>query len=308
MPTETLLPNAAGDLTQLTASSGANYQCVDEATPNTTDYVINNTNSAKTDLYNVASPTNITASSTINAITVTIRSLHTTAADAHTFKAAIKENGVTTKGAGNTSVQDVWTSWTEVWATRPSDAGAWTYDDLVALQIGVEDGGAELSAGWTTWVKVDVSYDTPSIQPPSDTTQGVEGGPRHPWEPIIFRAAGTIATASQTTNHTGVTAARYFRDFLLFAHVTTIAGTSPTLNVHFESLGPDGFWQDLPQGGTTPYKFKFDQFTATGMKCLRIIDGGMGKQTRAVSVLGANSHARFGIFAWGRREDDYERL
>lgn len=122
------------------------------------------------------------------------------------------------------------------------------------------------------------------------------------WEPITFKAVATISTASQTTNHTSVTAVRYFKDFLLFAHVTTIAGTTHTLDIHLETKGPDGFWYDLPQGGTTPDFMKFPQISATGLKCLRVV-GPLGKELRAVSVLGAASRGRWGIFGYGRHEE-----
>lgn len=121
------------------------------------------------------------------------------------------------------------------------------------------------------------------------------------WEPITFKAVGTISTASSTTNHTSATAVRWFKEALLFLHVTTIAGTTKTLNVHFETKGPDEFWYDLPQGGTSPNFHKFTARTTTGMECIRVV-GPVGKEVRAVSVLSAASRGRWGIFGLGLRE------
>lgn len=124
---------------------------------------------------------------------------------------------------------------------------------------------------------------------------------RQYYEELTLKALGTIATASQTTNHTAVDAMHY-KELLVFLHVTTISGTTHTLDVHLESKGPDNFWYDLPQAGTSPEIFKFAQMSATGLKMIRLA-GPIAKQLRPVSVLGAASRGRWGIRAWGVRDE-----
>lgn len=132
-----LKPNEAGDATQWSASSGANYTCVDEGFPanDDTDYVYSETVDAK-DLYNLENPS-IPSNSIIRRVWVTARAKKTVS-DAAKIALGIKTGGTEYWG----SDQDLLTSYknfqTAEWRQNPSTSSDWTISDLNNLQVGIK--------------------------------------------------------------------------------------------------------------------------------------------------------------------------
>lgn len=132
-----LLPSAAGDTTQWTPSTGANYTDVDEIPANTTDYVSDSVTGHR-DLYNLADP-----AGTIGSVYGVRACYYATKTDAGaaTLKPVIKENTVVTVGAAQGLSYGSWTGvHSAAWFVRPSDSAAWTSADLTALQVGMDVG------------------------------------------------------------------------------------------------------------------------------------------------------------------------
>lgn len=134
---QVLLPTAAGDTTQMTPSTGANYTTVDENPPNTSDYV-SDAVSGHRDLYNVADLTG-----TIGAVYGVRESIYVTKVDIGTgsVKPVLKENSVVTADTAQSPASGSWVGvHGAMKAVRPSDSAVWTATDVNNLQIGVEVG------------------------------------------------------------------------------------------------------------------------------------------------------------------------
>lgn len=101
---ETLYPNGAGDLAQLTrggTDSGANWSQCDEATQNgNTDYVVTTVNGS-------------------------------------TFKNQLRIGGVDYDGATTHTATSSYKCYTEIWNTNPATGLAWTDSDIDGLQAGI---------------------------------------------------------------------------------------------------------------------------------------------------------------------------
>lgn len=101
---ETLYPNGAGDLADLTrggTDSGANWSQCDEATHNgNTDYVVTTVNGS-------------------------------------TFKNQLRIGGVNYDGATTHTATTTYKCYTEIWNTNPATSAAWTDSDIDSLQAGI---------------------------------------------------------------------------------------------------------------------------------------------------------------------------
>jgi hypothetical protein len=140
MATETLRPNAVGDLTEWTAqypTPGNHYDKVYEAVADedaTFIVVYSYITTPKTDLYNIPDSA-IPEGSTINSVTVYFRHR----GEYYTYArcaAAMKTGGTQYNGDYETSTSSYVTS-SKTWTTNPKTGVAWTVDDINALQIGV---------------------------------------------------------------------------------------------------------------------------------------------------------------------------
>lgn len=141
MATETLRPNAAGDLNQCRTNTGAgssnNYTYVDESSANDADYIASLFTVGYYDLYNLPS-TSIPAGSTINKITFYGRFKRDASGGLGSFY-------YKTDGTDYLSALTLTTSFAEYSlekTTNPKTSAAWTIDDINGLQI-----GAYLSSG-----------------------------------------------------------------------------------------------------------------------------------------------------------------
>lgn len=130
----TILPSAAGDSTQMTPSTGANYAAVDENPVNTTDYVSTST-SGHRDLYQ---HTDVPAAAIlVLGIRQGLYAIKTDAGVA-SLKHVIKENGTVTVG----SVKPLSTTYAGYWGNliklKPSNGAVFSVADANALQAGQE--------------------------------------------------------------------------------------------------------------------------------------------------------------------------
>ena len=131
------VPMAAGDTTQLTPSTGANWAAVDEIPPNTTDYVSGSAAGLR-DLYNVQDlPTGVVTVYAVQPLAYAAKSDAGTA----NLKTVMKEsNGVVTVGA-STPLQLAWGPVSDALkTTKGGTTTPLTVADVNALQVGVETG------------------------------------------------------------------------------------------------------------------------------------------------------------------------
>ena len=135
--TETLRPNAAGDLTQCIPNGAANnWDCVDETPSDENTTYVNEDGLTATlnDLYNLPA-TSIPVGSTINSVTVYNRSKRIVAGRG-SGKTKIKTNGVEYNGSSYAPGTS-YGNFSTVYNTNPQTGNAWTIDEINALQIGV---------------------------------------------------------------------------------------------------------------------------------------------------------------------------
>jgi len=158
MATETLRPNAAGDNCEwegeTNCSACANhYDCVN-AVDDTCD--IWSTNDDELDLYNLPATT---GEGVVNSITVYCRCQAKGAMADGEIKIVIKTDGVEYKSAEKTVNNSVWGWLSETWNQHPSNAHAWTWAEIDALQIGLEAFAGGFGEGaYCSQIYVEVDY------------------------------------------------------------------------------------------------------------------------------------------------------
>jgi len=154
---ETLRPNAAGDLTELEASSGNNYECVNEADADGDESFVYICGGVVfgADLYNIVDHSE--GSGTINKITVYFCCRYILS-EGYAY-AVIKSNSTTWSGSQKI-LSGSWVLYSQEWATNPADDEAWSWDDIDALQIGaeLENGDNFDEESQCTQVYVEVDY------------------------------------------------------------------------------------------------------------------------------------------------------
>lgn len=131
---ETIFPNAAGDSTDFTPSTGSNWQNVDDATPDDDTTYNESSTVAHDDLYNLGALA--TTSGSIKAVMVMARMRKT---DAGTRTAAIvSKSGATTTTEDTQALGESYVTYrSDVLELNPDDAAAWAIADVNALQAGV---------------------------------------------------------------------------------------------------------------------------------------------------------------------------
>ena len=132
-----LVPNAAGDVTCMTPSTGANYACVDDVPPNTTDYVQSNVAGTK-DLYNLTTVTQA-AGETVKGVMAWGAFLQVTQGNQIQGKVGIKTGGTEQWGAAKDLTYNAWKAVLKSFGSlNPTTGLAWTQADIDALQVGVQ--------------------------------------------------------------------------------------------------------------------------------------------------------------------------
>ncbi len=130
---EAILPSGAGNYTELTASAGNNYACVDETAPNDdTDYVYSSTVDQR-DTYAFG---NLSVSSaTINGIQVLIRARETVAGGGKV--ARLYRSGSTDDQGSDKAIGTSYDYLQEIMETDPIAAAAWTASAINGAEFGV---------------------------------------------------------------------------------------------------------------------------------------------------------------------------
>ena len=132
-----LRPDAAGDLTQWTPNTGANYAAVDEVTPDgDTTYVASSTPD-QVDLYNLAAP-GLPAGAVINRVWVQAVAKKMDAGVDDKVSLGVKAGATTDWSAAQTlSTGYALVTGTD-YTVNPDDSAAWEEADLNALQAGIK--------------------------------------------------------------------------------------------------------------------------------------------------------------------------
>ena len=130
-------PNGAGNYTQLTPSAGNNYECVDEAIIDESDYV-EGANVGEIDSYTYGSvPTDLDDTS-IFGISLRNISQRTAAANNVKIDALIRTGSTDYNSASEISLADDWSSKDFVFEKDPSDSNIWTQAKINACEFGME--------------------------------------------------------------------------------------------------------------------------------------------------------------------------
>lgn len=133
-----LRPNADGAASDWTRSSGtANYQAVDEIPPNTTDYVYATTSGSQ-DLYGLTDlPVEVTSVALVQPIAIV-----SLASAGSSSVGALMRHETTNYRSGDTGIVNVTPSYVavrgSVYYEVAGGSGAWTPEQVNALQVGVE--------------------------------------------------------------------------------------------------------------------------------------------------------------------------
>jgi len=130
---ELLSPNGAGTSTDLTASAGSNYECVDEQPPDDdTTYVYGSTQ----DDHDGYTLTNTTQTGTVEAIKW-FAYAKTTAAGSDAIKRHLRINGTDYNGASDLNLTTDYAYYKEILEENPDDSAAFETADLDAMEAGV---------------------------------------------------------------------------------------------------------------------------------------------------------------------------
>jgi hypothetical protein len=128
-----ITPNASGDSTQWTPSTGNNYDCVNEVVASDTDYVSTNI-ADNTDLYNL---TNLTGSiKSVTAIDVSARMSYYGTPTPTKQKIAIKSTGE--YYGDDISPALSYINYNHIWDQNPATSAAWLESEINSLQVGVK--------------------------------------------------------------------------------------------------------------------------------------------------------------------------
>jgi hypothetical protein len=194
MASETLRPNAAGDLTQWFPypTDYANWDCVNDETPDEdATYVKTGIIAAqeyREDSYNIPDSA-IPAGSTINSVTVYSRARSANATFLGIIQELLRISGATYYGTTHANVPYAYTNFSSTWTTNPATGSAWTISDINALQIGVAgDSGYDPDTDkyfslYCTQVYVVVDYTPPAVA--KKPIMKIDLGP-HPRSRLLF--------------------------------------------------------------------------------------------------------------------------
>ncbi|MFC1967192.1 hypothetical protein ACFLV2_00895 [Chloroflexota bacterium] len=163
---EILLPNAAGDLTEIPFQfpiDGAHWDKVDDISPDEMDTYVSTwlTNDYRTDLYRLTDHTE--GIGTVTGITVTFRFDGWDGKKAKA-KAVIKTNGEIFEGSEAVNTGGGFITRAYTWGINPVTGEAWTWEDIDNLQAGVSlKGKSSHFPAYCTQVYVVVDYELPPI-------------------------------------------------------------------------------------------------------------------------------------------------
>jgi hypothetical protein len=127
-----IVPDGAGDLTDFTPSSGANYAAVDDATHDSDSTYVESSTSTHTDLYSFANPDS--TASTVYAVKV-VAVAKKTDVGVQDIQLAAKV-GTTTSTSSNISLSDSYDEYEYIMTQNPDTTAAWSISDINSTQAG----------------------------------------------------------------------------------------------------------------------------------------------------------------------------
>lgn len=131
---EAILPNGAGNTTGMTPSTGSNYTCVDDTTPNDdTDYVSSSVATTK-DTYAFANLT--TSPVTIFGVQTVLTQRKDDAG--HRFTCPVTRTGATDYDGSNYAVLDSYSMDCQVRQSNPNTSAAWTEAGVNGAEFGMK--------------------------------------------------------------------------------------------------------------------------------------------------------------------------
>jgi hypothetical protein len=125
------IPSAAGDVTGMTPTSGANYTNVDEVPPDDATTIVAATGTTLYDLYNIPNTSGV---ATVQAATLWLRAQKSDAG-AKSIAPMIK-SGATENQAADQTLSTTWAYYRKNYNVDPTDSAAWTPSKIDNLQIG----------------------------------------------------------------------------------------------------------------------------------------------------------------------------
>lgn len=145
----TIRPTGAGNSTNLTPNTGANWECIDESTPDEdSTYVENGDSGYATDTYQTADHT--TETGTITNVRIYCRvKIGSIGGDG---QIVVRSGGTdyATDIAPTTSYDDYYKDYTD----NPADSAAWEWSDIAALEVGVNLSGGTGSSRYARCTQV----------------------------------------------------------------------------------------------------------------------------------------------------------
>lgn len=130
-----MVPNGAGTYTDLIASTGNAYQCIDEIPYNSTDYVYESTVDKKS-VYAMAACPALPSGASIQRVWVEAIALQT-AADGNKIATLVRGGGVDTQGSDQSLTLAYAKYKSAEYLLDPADSAAWTTAKLDAYEAGV---------------------------------------------------------------------------------------------------------------------------------------------------------------------------
>jgi hypothetical protein len=225
---ETLRPTAAGDKTQLTQTpaSGANWDKVDEATPDgDTTYVQSTYFDYLEDLYQIANHTAGTGQ--INYVTVYMVAKAQSGRTDPDGYVQIKTNGVEYNPIP-VNIATTYTTYSYQWANNPSTNTTWTWSEIDNLQIGVGLMRSQPSAQYSrvTQVYAVVNY-----------------------TPLNYRSPGRVTSTNLLSGKTADSIDNFYYDASAIPSGTTLKTQYSTDNATwYNSSGTLNGWDTLSPG------------------------------------------------------------
>ena len=166
MSTVTLRPDGAGDDTNWTPNTGANYAAVDEVENDADTTYVARDGTEVDDLYAIATDAALTGA-TISNVRVYASSKYVESgagvlSTSPTLKLGVKSGGTEYWDAGDT-ITSSYADYYQDWATNPADSAAWEKADIDALQVGIRSAqtsgtGSKKRVPYVTQVWVIVTY------------------------------------------------------------------------------------------------------------------------------------------------------
>jgi hypothetical protein len=132
---QAIVPNAIGNTTQFTPSTGNNYACVDERPASAADFVATNTDDLL-DTYLASDLAGVIAN--VKSLQVQAQCIQEGAPTPLNLKLAIRSGGVDYVGGNNAVPTTTAKSVYKLWENNPLDSSVWLDTEINALEIGMK--------------------------------------------------------------------------------------------------------------------------------------------------------------------------